>query len=138
MDPEQIIEKINSAELKFSAARSGGPGGQNVNKVNTKIELRFNVPASVSFTDEEKELILTSLKNRINNAGDLLIISQSERSQLQNKKKAEELLYKLIAKALTAKPERKATGPTKASRLKRLDEKKKRGIIKSLRKIQEE
>jgi ribosome-associated protein len=138
MTPEEIKERINYSELKFSATRSSGPGGQNVNKVNTRVELRFNISASVNFTGQEKEMIMSSLKNRINNEGELLIISQSERSQLQNKKKAEELLYKLLAKALTVKPERRATGPTKASKVKRLEEKKKRGTIKSLRKIQEE
>jgi ribosome-associated protein len=134
MSPEEIRDRIPFNELKFSTSRSGGPGGQNVNKVSTKVELRFNITDSASFTDYEKALILDILKNRINNELDLLIISQSARTQLQNRKKAEENLYKLLARALTVKPERKPTKPTKASKTKRLEKKKKRSNIKRFRK----
>lgn len=134
MTEDEIISRINPGELRYATSRSSGPGGQNVNKVNTKVELRFNIPSTESFSDEEKALLYTILKNRITSDGDLLIISQSERTQLHNKKKAEELLYRLLAKALTVKPERKATRPTTASRVRRLDEKKRRGQIKSMRK----
>lgn len=135
MKPEEIRERIGSGELKFATSRSSGPGGQNVNKVNTKVELRFNVPGSPFLTDAEKDIIQEALKNRISNDGDLLVISQSERTQLQNKKKAEDAFYLLIAKALTPKKERRATRPTKASKERRIEEKKKHGQIKSLRKI---
>jgi ribosome-associated protein len=135
MKPEEIRERINSSELKFSTSRSSGPGGQNVNKVNTKVELRFNIASSTFLTDTEKEAIHDALRNRISNEGDLLIVSQSERTQLQNKKKAEDSFYSLIAKALTPKKERRATRPTKASKEKRIEEKKKHSQIKTLRKI---
>lgn len=134
MSPEEISQRIIASELQFSTARSSGPGGQNVNKVNTKVELRINIPDSQFLTPEEKELILIDLKNRINNNGELMIITQSERTQLQNRKKAEETLWKLLAKALTVKPHRKPTNPTRASKAKRLEEKKRRSTIKSLRK----
>jgi len=133
MKAEEIKNRIGQNELKFATSRSSGPGGQNVNKVSTKVELRFNIPDSRSLSDHEKELIRVILKNRINKDGDLLIISQSARSQFQNKIKAEEVLYRLLAKALTPKPERKATGPTKASKEERLQAKKKRGTNKRLR-----
>lgn len=134
MTEDEIISRINPAELRYATSRSSGPGGQNVNKVNTKVELRFNIQSTESFSEDEKELIYTSLKNRITSDNDLLIISQSERTQLQNKKKAEELFYRLLAKALTVKPARRVTRPTAASRVRRLEEKKRRGQIKSLRK----
>jgi len=138
MKPEELNGRIPESELKFSASRSGGPGGQNVNKVNTKVELRFNVEGTQVFSEVEKQMLMNLLKNRINSEGELLIISQSERTQLMNKKKAEERLYKLIATALTKKPKRKSTKPTNSSKLKRIEKKKKRGNIKKLRKISEE
>lgn len=138
MTEDELISRINPGEFRYATSRSSGPGGQNVNKVNTKVELRFNVQSTETFSDEEKALIFSSLKNRITADGDLLIVSQSERTQLQNRKKAEETLYRLLAKALTVNPERKATRPTSASRVKRLDEKKRRGQIKYLRKDLEE
>ncbi len=133
MSPEEIKSRIPSKEIIFATSRSGGPGGQNVNKVNTKVELRFNIRNTNSFTDSEKGTIEQLLKNRINGEGDLLIISQSARSQLQNRKKAEEALFKLLAKVLTPKPVRKATRPTGASKEVRLETKKKRSRIKRLR-----
>jgi ribosome-associated protein len=134
MHSEELRERINAGELKFSTSRSSGPGGQNVNKVNTKVELRFDVNESPSLSASEKELIITILRNRINNEGELLIISQSERTQLQNKQKAEDIFYNLVAKALIPKKPRKATRPTLASKAKRLEVKKRRSAIKSLRK----
>jgi ribosome-associated protein len=134
MTVEELKIRINSSEFRYSASRSGGPGGQNVNKVNTKVELRFRVEKSGSLTDNEKQLVITSLKNRITAEGDILIISQSERTQLQNREHAEEIFYRLVSKALTPKPPRKKTRPTSASRQKRLETKKKRSLIKTLRK----
>ena len=136
MKAEEVASRINPAEFRFSATRSSGPGGQNVNKVNTKVELRFNVSSS-SLSEEEKMMILTALVNRITSEGDILIVSQSERTQLRNKEKAIEKLYKILAKALTVKPARKATRPTAASKEKRVEEKKKRSTLKKLRKTSE-
>lgn len=135
MKPEDIITRINPSEIKYLTSRSSGPGGQNVNKVSTRVELRFNIPASASLTDEEKARINEVLRNRISNEGDLIIVSQSERSQLKNKEKATERFFNLLAKALTDKPERKPTKPTHASQIKRVDQKKKKGLRKSLRRI---
>lgn len=121
---ENIINRDFSKEFKFSASRSGGPGGQNVNKVSSKIELRFNVGESTILTSEEKEIIITKLATRISNDGELAIVSQSERSQLANKEKAIEKFYSLLSKALKPVKKRKPTKPSKASKEKRLDTKK--------------
>lgn len=121
---ESIINSDFSKEFKFSASRSGGPGGQNVNKVSSKIELRFNVVESTILTAEEKEIITAKLATRINNDGELVIVSQSERSQLANKEKAIEKFYSLLSKALKPVIKRKPTKPSKASKEKRLDIKK--------------
>ena len=121
---ENIINRDFSKEFKFSASRSGGPGGQNVNKVSSKIELRFNINESCILTEEEKEIIISKLATRINNDGELVIVSQSERSQLGNKEKAIEKFYNLVGKALRPVKKRKPTKPSKASQEKRLDKKK--------------
>lgn len=111
-------------EFIFSASRSGGPGGQNVNKVSSKIELRFNVKESNLLSIEEKEIILVKLINKINHEGELVLVSQTERSQLANKEKVIEKFYSLISKALTTQKKRKPTKPTKTSKEKRLESKK--------------
>jgi ribosome-associated protein len=134
MSPEDLKKRNIENEFIFSASRSGGPGGQNVNKVSTKVELRFNLLLSFSFSEKEKELLFRKLKNKINKDGELLIVSQSERSQLLNKEAAAEKFYILISKALTIPKYRRATKPTFSSKLKRLEEKKNRGSIKKLRK----
>jgi ribosome-associated protein len=134
MSPEDLIKRNLENEFVFSASRSGGPGGQNVNKVSTKVELRFNLLHSSSFFEQEKDILFTKLKNKINREGELLIISQSERSQLLNRQVVIERFYLLISRALTLPKYRKATKPTFTSRLKRLEEKKNRGSVKKLRK----
>jgi len=120
-------------ELKFSASRSSGAGGQNVNKVNTKVELRFHVESSVLLSPEEKSVLMRKLANRINKEGELILTEQNERSQLKNKEKVIDRFYRLINRALTPQKKRRATRPTMASRRRRLETKKQHSEKKSRR-----
>ena len=129
----EIREKIPEKELIFSATRSSGPGGQNVNKVSSRIELRFRIDESKGLTADEKRRIKDKLRNRINIEGELIIVCQVERSQLKNREKAIEKFYNLVEKSLFIKPPRFSTKPTIASRKERLDSKKKRSVIKQSR-----
>jgi ribosome-associated protein len=110
-------------EFIFAASRSSGPGGQNVNKVSTKVELRISIPGSALLTVEEKELIRSHLKNKINDEGFLILVSQSERTQLKNKEKCIEKFYTLLRKTLAPKKKRRISRPTAAAKEKRLEEK---------------
>ena len=112
-----------SCELHFSASRSSGPGGQNVNKVNTKVELRFHVASSTLLSDEEKILLIEKLVKKINSEGELILVSQTERSQMKNKEKVIEKFYSLLTRALTPRKKRKPTKPSQASKEERLEEK---------------
>lgn len=123
------------AEAQLSASRSGGPGGQNVNKVSTKIELRFPVASSAELGDEEKQILGVKLKNRINAAGELIVTSSAERSQWKNRQQAELKFFELIEKALTVPKRRKKTRPTAASKVKRIENKKKQALKKESRKL---
>jgi ribosome-associated protein len=120
-------------EIKFKTARSGGKGGQNVNKVETMVEGYWDVAASALFTDEEKERIKLNLANKINAEGLLLVKSQEERTQLANKAIVITKMNALLQKALHVAKKRKATKPSKASKLKRLEGKKLNSAIKQSR-----
>ncbi len=120
-------------ELKISSIRSSGPGGQNVNKVNTKIELRFNLNDTAVFSESQKERLDIKLKNRINSDGVIVLFESSERSQLKNKQQAFVKLIDLIEKALTPVKRRVKTKPTISSKLKRLEKKKQQSTKKQLR-----
>ena len=123
MSPEILKDRDFSREFKFTASRSGGPGGQHVNKVSTKVELRFDVMKSVMLTEEEKNILLTRLASKINADGELILVAQTERSQLKNKEKVIEKFYALMAKALTPPKKRKSTRPPAEAKEKRLEEK---------------
>ena len=123
--PSTITASMLGREVKFSTSRSGGPGGQNVNKVNTKVIVKFDVLQSNLLSDEEKRTIQKRLASKLSNEGVLILSSQHKRTQLQNK---EAVLYKLetlITKALTKKKARKKTKPSKAAHEKRIERKKK-------------
>ncbi len=126
-----------SSETKFSASKSSGPGGQNVNKVNTKVELRFNVRHSILLSDEEKILVLKKLANKINKDGELIVVAQSERSQIGNKEKAIEKLNTIIEQALHKDKKRIATKTPRSVIRKRLKNKKLNSEKKDSRKSPE-
>jgi ribosome-associated protein len=120
---QDIRDRKFENELTFSATRSSGPGGQNVNKVSTRVELRFNINKSAVLEYHEKNLLQTKLARRINKEGELILTSQTERSQLGNKEKVTDKFYRLLEKSLIVAPPRKRTLPTVGSRTRRLESK---------------
>jgi ribosome-associated protein len=120
-------------ELRFAASRSGGPGGQNVNKVSTRVTLAFDVSSSAALSAEQKERVLRKLASRINKEGILQIVSQRTRSQELNREDAVERFAELLRRALTPERVRIKTRRPAASREKRLGDKKKRAQIKTTR-----
>lgn len=120
--------------MRIEFARSGGAGGQNVNKVSTKAKIWWHIGRSKLLDDDQKARVRTVLANRINIEDELLIESQETRSQLDNKELAIERLNRLVSSALVLQKKRVPTGATQGSVTRRLDEKEKRGRLKEQRK----
>lgn len=125
---------IGEDELQFDFVRSSGPGGQNVNKVSTAVQLRFDVKGSPSLSEALKARIMTLAGRRMTTAGELVISAYTFRSQEKNKDEALRRLADLITEASRVPKKRKKTKPTLASKTKRIESKRKRGKVKEMRK----
>lgn len=122
---------ISDEELQFSFARSSGPGGQNVNKVNSKATLRWNPTVSTALPDDVRARFLATYASRITNDGEVVITSQESRDQPKNIAICLEKLRGMIQQVLKAPKKRRPTKPTKGSKQRRLNEKKQRAEVKA-------
>jgi ribosome-associated protein len=127
--------EIPLSELRFRTSRSGGPGGQNVNKLETRVELLFDVLRSASLRDDQKQAVLSALASRIDAEGILHISSQKSRSQWENKQLVIERLAALLHSALRVRKKRVKTAPTRGSKERRIQSKKKHSQKKQLRRV---
>jgi len=124
---------IPADELLFKASRSSGPGGQNVNKLNTRVTVFLDVANSVHLSDWQKRQIFQSLSTRIDKHGVLRVVSQKHRTQEANRRAALERLQELLSEALRPRPVRKKTKVPAGARRRRLKEKKQRSALKQQR-----
>ena len=117
---------IPDGEIRFATSRSSGPGGQNVNKVESRVTLLFDLDASPSLDEDQKRRVRSRLASRINKQGVLRVVAQKHRTQAANRETALERFRQLLGDALAERPERKPTRVSKAARRRRLDEPRKR------------
>ncbi|MBM4161522.1 MAG: aminoacyl-tRNA hydrolase [Ignavibacteria bacterium] len=137
MDLQELLitptVSIPMGELEFRTSRSGGPGGQNVNKLETRVELRFDIAHSASLTEDQRQLLSSRLKSRIDADGILQVVSQESRSQWKNKQDAVNRFVRLLKEALKPRKVRLKTKPTRESQERRLEAKKRVSEKKKLR-----
>lgn len=126
---------VADGELRFVASRSGGPGGQNVNKVETRVTLLFDLDGSPSLTEGQRRRLRERLAGRISVDGILRVSSQRHRSQAANRRAALERFVELLAQALRPRAKRVATRPTAASRERRIADKRRRAFVKAGRAV---
>jgi ribosome-associated protein len=122
--------RLPLTELEYRATRSGGPGGQHVNKSSTRIEVWWNVAASASLTEDQRARLLSRLATRLDGAGRLRLVSSGSRSQLRNREDVTERLREVVAKALLVPRQRRRTKPTRASKAARVEAKRRRSAVK--------
>jgi ribosome-associated protein len=125
--------RIPAHELSISFARSGGPGGQNVNKVETKVELRWTPGESIAFTGAARDWLLQRLTPKLTSAGELIVTSSRTRDQLKNREDALAKLAETVRQALVRPKKRRKTKPTAAAKRRRLEAKKQRSRVKKNR-----
>jgi len=118
------------SELDFRASRSGGPGGQHVNTSSTRVEVWWDVGASPSLSEAQRQRLLSRLASRLDNAGRLRLVSSTSRSQLRNREDAIERLCEVVARALAVPKPRKRTKPSRAAKAARVDAKRRRSAVK--------
>ena len=121
---------IPAGELSFAFARSGGPGGQNVNKVSSKVELRWNPVTSSALTADDRALLIQRLRSRLTTDGTLIVTSTLTRDQLKNRDDAQSKLVLIVRSALHRDKPRRETKPTRASKRRRVADKRHRSEIK--------
>jgi len=124
---------LDESELEESFVRSSGPGGQNVNKLSTAVQLRFDVRSSPSLPNDVALRLMKLAGSRLTKDGVLVLVAQNHRTQERNRAEARDRLIEMIREAAVRPVPRRATKPTKSSRRERLDKKKRRGGIKNLR-----
>ena len=122
--------QIPLSELAYAASRSSGPGGQHVNTTDSRIQVRWNVRESTVLTEPQRKLILENLSSRLTESGDLILASDTHRSQRRNREEATRRLAALVREALIPPKPRKKTKPTRASREKRLEVKRRKSRTK--------
>ena len=127
--------EIPDEELAFATSRSSGPGGQNVNKVNTRVTVLFNVDQSAALSPEQRELLHARLGGRISRVGLLRVVSQRHRTQLANRDAAVERFVELLRDALTERPERIPPAVPRQAKERRLEEKRRRANRKRERSV---
>lgn len=140
MEPLRVTSRLTlpPEELRVSFARSGGPGGQNVNKVASKAVLRFSVRKSHSLSDGQRHLLLRRLGGRLTTEGELVIHASRHREQARNVEDARERLAETLRGALVEPKKRKNTRPTRGSQRRRLESKRRRGQVKADRRRKHE
>ncbi len=128
------VPRVPAEEIRLEFVRSSGPGGQNVNKTSSKVQLRWHVGGSQTFTEEQRAAIRARAGHRLNGQDEIVLAAQAERSQSQNRAEVIQRLQELVADALRPKKKRKKTRVSRAQKLKRLEGKRRTSDIKRTRK----
>lgn len=121
---------IPASELAYTTSRSSGPGGQHVNTADTRVQLRWDLRATVALSDAQRDRVARALSSRLTEAGEILLASDKHRSQRRNREEVTQRLAALVREALVPPKPRRRTKPTRASKEKRLSDKKRRSEVK--------
>lgn len=133
----QNMLEIPDHEIEYQFSRSSGKGGQNVNKTETRVQLRWNPGKSAILTEDQKSFLSNRLKNRLTAAGDIIVASSTERTQFANLRIAKQKLNQLVENALIRPKSRRSTRPSRAARLRRLESKRRISMKKASRRVED-